>query len=337
MSVTSPGRVRVFRGGVVESTHAFHAVAIQKGSVRLSIGNHRRWTFYRSASKPFQALPLVEDRVLEGLGFDQEELALACGSHSAEGAHLRVARRMLERLGVSEERLACGGHWPFQEAAALRFLQEGRRPGPVDSNCSGKHMGMLALARHHGWPLEGYQKPEHPVQRRMRSLTGHWSGLDPAHLREGIDGCGVVCFAVPLEDMAASFARLADDARRGGAGREVCEAMTRHPFLVAGTDRLCTDLMRAEPEIVAKVGAEGVYGVAVPRLGLGMAIKVEDGGWRAVDAALVHLLDGLGLLSREARGALQPYREPQVTNTRGERVGWIEVSPGAPPSPEERT
>jgi L-asparaginase II len=310
---------------VVESAHRFHAVVVRGGRRIVELGDGDRWTFYRSASKPFQALPLVEDGVLDAFGFGVEELALACASHSGETEHVRLARRMLERMGLTEEALACGGHWPLREAAAIRFLAEGRAPGPLDSNCSGKHAGMLGLARVHGWPLGGYERADHPVQERMRQVTSAWTGVRASDLREGVDGCGVVCFAVPLGTMAESFARLAREARAGGAAREVCGAMMRHPFLVAGTDRLCTDLMTAAPGIVAKVGAEGVYGVSIPEEDMGLAIKVEDGGWRAVDAALVSLLSRLGLLDDGARRGLAGYLEPSILNTRGARVGRLEV------------
>ena len=321
-------RVRVIRGGVLESSHAVHAVVVERERPVLTLGDAGRWTFYRSAAKPFQALPLVEDGVFEALGFGRRELALACGSHSAEPRHLEVATAMRDTLGVSDDDLACGGHWPLQEAAALRFLERGRAPGRLDSNCSGKHLGMLALALHHGWTIAGYHEPSHPVQIRMRRETSRWSGVPDEGLREAVDGCGVVCFAVPLVEMARSFARFAGAARHEGGPGEVCRAMTAHPDLVAGTGRLCTDLMSAAPGIVAKVGAEGVYGALVPEAGLGLAIKVEDGGWRAVDAVLVALLEHLGLLTGEARGALAGYLEPILLNTRGDAVGTLEVDLG---------
>lgn len=323
--MTVPAVVRVVRGEVLESSHRVHIAAVRRGRLAIQVGSTDRWTYYRSASKPFQALPLVEDGVLDAFGFGMEELALACASHSSEARHVALARRMLTAIGIGEEALACGGHWPLLEAAAIRFSKEGRPPGPVDSNCSGKHVGMLSLAKHHGWSLDGYESSDHPVQERMRQVTSQWTGVEASQLREGVDGCGVVCFAVPLETMAGSFARLAEEARAGGAAAAVCDAMMAHPFLVAGTDRLCTDLMAAAPGIVAKVGAEGVYGVSVLEEGLGLAIKVEDGGWRAVDAALMSTLDRLGLLSDSARGALSGYLEPVLRNTRGETVGSLVV------------
>ena len=319
------GTVRVTRGGLVESSHRVHAVVTEGDRPLVTLGDPGRWTFYRSAAKPFQALPLVEDGVLAALGFGSEELALACASHSAEPRHLEVAARMRDALDISDDDLACGPHWPLRDAAALRLLDEGRAPGRLDNNCSGKHLGMIALALHHGWEVAGYQEPAHPVQARMRRETARWSGVDEGRLRTGVDGCGVVCFAVPLLDMARSFARFG---RGGEAAAEVLRAMTAHPYLVAGSGRLCSDLMTAAPDVVAKVGAEGVYGACVPEAGLGIAIKVEDGGWRAVDAVLVALLGHLGLLTPAAREALDAYLRPTLRNTRGEVVGALEVDLG---------
>lgn len=313
------------RGGTTESVHRFHAVAVRRGRIIARVGDPDRLTFYRSASKPFQALPLVEDGVLDHFGFGWRELALACGSHSAETGHVEVVRGMMDRMGFEEEALECGGHWPLKEDAALRFLEMGRPPGRLDSNCSGKHAGMLALARFHGWDARGYVKEDHLVQRRMLRESVRWTGLPAGEISTGVDGCGVVCFAVPLRVMALSFARFASAARAGEGAREVFGAMTTHPFLVAGTGRLCTELMQAMPGIMAKVGAEGVYGVAIPEEELGMAVKVEDGAWRAVEPALVRFMDALGLLDAGAAPVVERFGTPTLRNTRGEVVGQLET------------
>ncbi|HSG46200.1 MAG TPA: asparaginase [Longimicrobiales bacterium] len=318
-------RVEVRRGGAVESVHAVHVAVAGRGGMEAAAGDPGFPTFYRSASKPFQALPLVEDGVLDRFGFGGEELALCCASHNSEAQHLEVASRILDRIGLGGGALECGGHWPLREAVAYRFLEEGRVPGPLESNCSGKHAGMLALAVHHGWPTAGYVRAGHPVQERMSREVSRWTGIPVADLVTGVDGCGVVCFAVPLEVMAGSFARFAQDAARGGAVGRVCDAMLDHPFLVAGTRRLCTDLMATGAGVVAKVGAEGVYGAWHPASGLGIALKVEDGARRAAEPALVAVLEALELLPDRVLEALERYRTPVVKNTRGEVVGEMRV------------
>jgi L-asparaginase II len=286
-------------------------------------------TCYRSAAKPLQALPLVEDGVAEALGLTEEELALCCGSHSSEAGHVETARHILARAGLGEEALACGGHPPLGAREAERMAREGVRPGPIHNNCSGKHAGMLALAVHHGWPTEGYHRPEHPVQRRMLAEVARWTGLAQDEVQTGVDGCGVVCFRAPLDAVARSFARFAAAAWSGRGPAAVVGAMTRHPWMVAGTGRLCTDVMAAaRGAVFAKTGAEGVYAAGVPARGLGIALKVEDGARRAADAALVALLEALELLDAGAVRALEPVHSPALRNTRDEPVGALRVRLG---------
>ncbi|MBT8402485.1 MAG: asparaginase [Gemmatimonadetes bacterium] len=327
-----PGRVEVTRGGWVESAHRIHlVVADASGRVRASVGDADHPATFRSAAKPLQALPLVEDGVLRHFGLDSRALALACASHNSEPRHAQVARGMLDRIGLDETALACGGHTPLRPEEAVRIAGEGRRPGPLESNCSGKHAGMLALASYHGWSLEGYHRAGHPVQRRMRTEVARWTETSPDALDTAVDGCGVVCFRVPLRAMASAYARFGAAAAAGDAPAAVVSAMTGHPGLVAGRGRLDTAAMRAGGgRLVVKVGAEGVYAVAVPERGLGLALKVEDGAWRAADAALVAALDRLGWPGTAASpgGApesdpLAPFRTAEVRNTRGEAVGYV--------------
>jgi L-asparaginase II len=180
---------------------------------------------------------------------------------------------------------------------------------------------MLALARAHGWPAAGYNAPDHPVQRRCREEVARWSGVPVQGMAEGTDGCGVVSFCLPLEAMAAAFARFGSSDEP--AAKRVREAMLAHPDLVAGQHRLCTAVMQAYPgEIVAKVGADGVYGAALPGRGLGLALKVEDGDNRAAMVALVATLAQLGL-SPDPRERLERFSAFPVLNTRGEPVGTI--------------
>lgn len=323
-----PGEVVVRRGGWVESRHRVHAVVVDAGGgIRARTGDPAFPTFFRSAAKPFQALPLVTDGAARALGLDDEDLALCCASHNSEVRHVSGARRILGRAGVTEEALACGGHPPLRSEEGRRLAAEGRRPGPVESNCSGKHAGMLALAAHRGWALDGYVEADHPVQRRMAEEVARWTELPVDALDTGVDGCGVVCFRVPLDRMARAYARLAAAARDGVEGpREVVAAMTAHPGLVGGLGRLDTAVMEATSGVVfAKVGAEGVYAAGCPAEGWGAALKVEDGAWRAADVALVRLLDALGATDPGRDDPVAPFRKPALRNTRNETVGVVEA------------
>jgi L-asparaginase II len=206
----------------------------------------------------------------------------------------------------------------------------------VFSNCSGKHTGMLALARHHGWPIEDYTRPDHPVQQRCLTEVSRWTGVPTSHIGVAVDGCGVPCYALPLRSMALGYARLGN-AERGARNAEpppelpfrvprsafrVVEAMLRHPELIAGEGRACTDLMRAHPgRVIAKTGAEGVYSALLVREGWGVALKVEDGHTAAAELAVTAVLSRLGLRPQPAHLESRP-----VINTRGETVGSLRVS-----------
>lgn len=318
--------VEVRRGAIVESRHAVSVAVVDgAGALRASAGDAELLTFARSAIKPIQAVPLIEDGVVERFGFAPTELALACASHSGEPRHVDLAFAMLRKIGLDEHALACGAHAPMHEPSARALREAGRAPTRIHNNCSGKHAGMLALARAHNWPIAGYHDADHPVQHRMLHEMVRWSEMPPEDIALGTDGCGIVTFALPLASLARAFGGLAAAARRGDAGPAgIVRAMTLFPEYVAGTDRLCTELMRtAAGRIFAKVGAEGVYCAGIPGAELGIAVKVEDGARRAAEPALLAVLHALGLLSDDEIAALARFAEPVLRNTRGERVGEL--------------
>ena len=195
---------------------------------------------------------------------------------------------------------------------------------PIHNNCSGKHAGMLALAVGMGWDPVDYHLPGHPVQDRMLREILRWTGLGETEVATGVDGCGVVCFAVPLFQIAKSFARFSVAAADNEGPAEIVRAMTTHPFMVGGTGRACTQVIEAAAgKAFVKLGAEGTYIGGIPASGLGFAIKVEDGGRRAVEVALVKVLEELGVLTEAAVTAISHHGNPIVYNTRGEAVGEI--------------
>ena len=202
--------VELIRGNIVESRHRVHvAVVNAAGHCVAGAGDPDLVTFMRSAAKPFQALPLVEDGVVERFGLTSEDLALACASHSSEPEQVERVRAFLARVGAGEDQLLCRPHTPLSEHVARDYVARGTTLGPVHSNCSGKHTGMLALARHHGWLTEGYTRPDHPVQRRCLAEVSRWTGVPEAKIGVGTDGCGVVTFAVSVRAMAGAYVRLA--------------------------------------------------------------------------------------------------------------------------------
>jgi L-asparaginase II len=318
--------VEVWRGDIVESQHHVHiAVVDGQGRLRAHAGNSAFVTFARSAIKPMQAAPIIADGAAERFGFSDAEIALCCASHSGELRHVTGVQAMLRKVGAAEEALACGPHTPIGQEAARELSEKRAQPTRVHNNCSGKHTGMLALAAVNGWPRAGYQNGEHPVQQRMQREVAEWAEMSRDDMATAVDGCGVITFALPLERLARAFARFAAAARRGeDAPTKVVHAMVRNPEYVAGTGRLCTELMRvARGRIFAKVGAEGVYCAGIPGAELGIALKVEDGATRASEPALIATLKALAILEEDEVADLARFAEPDITNTRAERVGLL--------------
>ncbi len=321
-------RVEQVRGGVVEAWHDVHvAVVDATGRLVARAGDPLLLTFWRSAAKPFQALPLVADGVMERFGVTSEELALACASHSSEPGQVSRVREFLAKIGCSERDLLCGPHTPLSDRVAKDYQTRGVRLTAVYSNCSGKHAGMLALARHHGWPTDSYTRLEHLVQQRCLAEVSRWTEVPIAQIGTAVDGYGVVCFAVPLRNMAGAYARLAlgtAASRILHPASRIVEAMLKHPGLIAGEGRPCTDIMRAHPgRVIAKVGAEGVYCALLIQEGLGVALKVADGHGLASALAMAAVLEALGLRPRTASLVARPN-----VNTRGETVGELRVNGG---------
>lgn len=318
--------VEVVRDTLVESRHRVHVAVVDADRrLRAYAGDPELVTYFRSAAKPFQALPVVDDGAADRFGLTEAEMAVVCGSHAGSRTHVRAVESILRKIGADAEALACGPHAPFDRGTRRELEEAQLEPVRIHNNCSGKHAGMLALARVRGWDSDGYEQAEHPVQGRVLSEVSRWAEVPAEAIGYGVDGCGVTCFALPLFNMALAFASLSAAARRGEEGpSRVIDAMTGHPEMVAGRGRLCTEIMRrTEGRLFAKIGAEGVYCVGVPGAELGIALKVEDGSTRAVGPAVLGVLGELDLISEDDLGALHSLAYPELHNTRGEVVGQI--------------
>lgn len=293
----------------------------------MSVGDPGLVAYLRSCAKPLQALPLVEEGVGERFGFTDEDLAVCCASHSGEPEHLERVRSILSRIDAGEEALECGIRPPLRAESAQAVLRGGGRFGRLHNNCSGKHAGMLALARHKGWPTQGYSEADHPVQRRMAAEMARWAGVGDEEMVTATDGCGVVTFALTLERMARMFAGVAAAAADGAVGpARIVRAMTGHPFLVAGTGRLDTEVMGvAGDRLFVKSGAEGMICAGLPSRGLGIALKVEDGSDRAAGPAFLTLLRELDVLDPGEVDGLLDGPRTLVTDTRDRPVGRLVV------------
>jgi L-asparaginase II len=333
--MTNPVLVHVTRGGIVESRHrgAF-AVADAGGGLAAALGDIAAPIFPRSAIKAFQALPMVE-RAADRFGFTDAEIALACASHSGEPEHVRTARAMLAKLGLSESDLECGAHWPYDGDAQRGLAAAGEQPGAIHNNCSGKHAGMLALALALGAETKGYTDVSHPVQRTIAAALRDLCGIDPDAQPCGTDGCSVPTWAMPLDAWAHGFARFASGAglppERQRAARRIMAAVRGHPFMVAGSDRFCTNLMQSVPRAFVKTGAEGVFCGAVPHAGFGLAVKCDDGSGRAAEAIMAALLAHLPVWTPEEEARLRSFATVPLTNRAGLEVGELRALESAFP------
>jgi len=340
--MSAPVLIEVTRGSMVESRHrGFIAAVDATGGIVASLGDLRTPAWFRSAAKPFQTIPIIASGAAAHYGLSPRELAVITGSHSGENIHLETVLSILNKIAVGESALKCGAHMPFDEASAKQLRDENRQPSALHNNCSGKHAGMLAFAKHIGEPAEDYIDPDHPIQRRIRTTLARFAGEPVDEIKIAVDGCSAPVFGLSLEAMARSYARLAG-ARHAevepelvAAAEAVVNAMIEYPEMVGGTrDRLDTDLMLAAKSpltarIISKVGAEGVQLLGVkpneryPK-GLGVAIKVEDGDIRrARDPVVIETLRQLELLNDDQLEKLARYARSTVFNHRKIDVGAV--------------
>jgi L-asparaginase II len=321
--MSNPVLVEVTRGSLVESFHrGAAAVSDARGRLVAAIGDVERPIFPRSALKPVQAMVLVESGAADAFQLSEQELALACASHSGEPIHTSRVLAWLDRIGCAVVELACGPQRPGHEATATKMIKEGVKWTELHNNCSGKHTGFMTVARHLGAPVSGYQLHDHPVQRAVEATLKEMAGLR-GDLPWGVDGCTVPNFAVPLAALARAMAQFADTAAlvsgRANACGRILRAMTTYPELVAGTGRACTAIMQETPNLAVKTGAEGVYIAILPALGYGVAVKMDDGATRAAETAIASLLIALGAAPRD--GAAGGLARATVLNTRSVAVG----------------
>ena len=327
---------KAMRGETVESIHRGHLIIVDgEGKTVAQIGNPETITFWRSSAKPFQAMPFILSGAAERYGISEQEIALACGSHTGEDFHVETARKMLEKANFNESDLRCGAHLPFDEKTAAAMIKSGEKPTQLHNNCSGKHAAMLALAKHAGADVQSYESLENPIQQKILETISAFTEVPEKEIKIGIDGCALPNFAVPISAMARAFAKLifppeSFDGELFRACRRIVTAMTNFPEMIGGTRRLDTLLMQAAPgKIISKVGAEGVYLAGVLpsekwKTGLGIAFKIEDGDdQRARAVAAIELLRQIGILDESNDRKLREYSPIIIKNRRGDAVGKI--------------
>ena len=321
--------VEVLRDGTVESRHFGAAVVCDfKGNVVESWGNIERLIFPRSALKPMLAIHLIESGASERYSLSDEELSLACSSHQGELIHQNLVESWLDRLGLTEEHLACGPVLPEDTESAHKLLASGQKGCRLHHNCSGKHTGFLTTALHLNLSLDDYHLLEHPLQQLSLDILSDLAGVDLRQYPIAIDGCGLPAPTMPLIQLGRAMARFANphdlsDARAQAIYR-LHEAITNEPLYIAGHGTVVTELNDVtKGAVLAKTGAEGIVTASLPDQGLGIALKIADGSERARSVALLAILDHLNVLSDEEKNQLESHITPKVVNSRGFTVGEI--------------
>ena len=335
----NPVLAEALRGGILESAHrGAVAVVDADGALHSAWGDIARPIFPRSAVKVLQALPLVESGAAERYGRSDEELALACASHGGEAQHTATAASMLAKAGVDVAALECGTHWPYFDGAIKALAAAGGQPTALNNNCSGKHAGFVCLGclmageKDRRAFLTGYVQPGHPVMREVTAALQVTTGYDLAQAPVGTDGCSIPTYAIPLRHLAHAFARVGTGTglRPGhaAAALRLRQAVARAPQMVAGTGRFDSRVMQRFGErVFCKVGAEGVYCAALPTLGLGVAVKMDDGNTaRACEVVMAALLARLLPLQGDEAAFVQGLADVPLVNWNGIEVGRLRAS-----------
>ncbi|UTV98971.1 asparaginase [Marinomonas rhizomae] len=321
--------VHVTRGGIVESEHSIKAVIVSStGTIVESWGDVDALVYPRSAIKAMQALAFIEMGGAERFGFSNDEISICCASHNGEPEHVATVQSMLDKLASSEADFECGCHWPMRAEAGYVLAGEGKEPNQLHNNCSGKHAGMLGLAKLLGVSSEGYIGIDHPVQQKIAGTMADMCEYDYSTAPWSPDGCSAPTWAMPLTNLALAFAKFASpdslSTERQKACKTLYDAVVEYPFMVAGTARYCTDMMRIlQKRVFLKVGAEGVYVAAIPELKLAIALKCEDGAVRAAESVMTALLDHVGITTFVADNIMQKYRSVTLKNWEKRTTGTI--------------
>lgn len=319
---SEPVRVVVSRGHD-ESEHLIDVAVVREDEVVAHFGDPDRDVIPRSAIKPIQVLPLVRTGAAEAYDLSDEEIALAAASHSSEPRHIERVDAWLDRIGLDRSALECGASRPFTLHVADEMLRAGEPFTPIHNCCSGKHVGFLTIARHLGVDPTGYIERDHPVQQLVTEVEEEFTGIDLGTSSNGIDGCGIPTFALPLHSLARAMARLVSPEHLGSstvaASHRVVRALAANPYWMSGTDRRELQLASAAKEqLITKTGAEGMFTGALPERGIGVALKVRDGATRASELAIAAVLEHLGAIP-------SGHAVSDVVNAAGTVVGTMQV------------
>jgi len=330
----NPVLVEVYRDRVLESFHrGVVCVVDANGKVIYSEGDIQQMCYPRSAMKLLQVLPLLMHGGMEKLGLTLEEIAVMCGSHNAEPEHLRVVNSILGKIGLDKESLRCGPQYPSSKKDANALIKADEKPHHIHNNCSGKHAGMLAMCRLMDWPVENYIDPQHPLQQMILDVCAEVYEYPKEQMVTALDGCSAPIFSVPVYNQAVGFKNLVNPETFAPVMQQAChtiiEAVSKYPFMVAGSKRYCTDMMQiTAPYIIGKTGAEGVFCMAFTKEKIGVCIKIDDGKMLPQYNVAQALVEASGIFEAEKLAPLHHYMEEPIANFNKFTTGKIKVRDG---------
>lgn len=330
----NPILVEIYRNNVLESFHrGVVCVVDAEGKVIHSEGDVHQLCYPRSAMKFLQVIPLIEHGGVERFNFTLEEIAVMCGSHSAQPEHLAIVNSILSKIGLDKSALHCGPQYPTSKKDTDELIRRGEKPHDIHNNCSGKHAGMLAMCVLKGWDTKDYINPQHPLQQLILETCSEFYEYPKEKMITALDGCSAPIFSVPVYNQAVGYKNLtATDKfsdRRKAACAMVLEAVSKHPLMVAGTKRYCTEMMQiTAPQIVGKTGAEGIFCLALPQKKMGVCIKIDDGKMSPQYAVAQAFVEATGLFSKEQMQPLHHYMQEPVLNWNKFVTGEVRVREG---------
>lgn len=318
--------VEEYRGGLLENVH-YGAVSVvdETGKVLYHAGDPEHVTFLRSAAKPFQAIPVMKRRIDEIYGLSGEEAALFAASHRGEAFHIDALESILRKTNIREDELHCCPNYPLNEDAKAQRLRGNEEKRRIFHNCSGKHAGLIALSKHMGWDPETYYRPEHPVQQEIVDAIAYFADVPKERIGMGIDGCGLPIFAMPLKSIALSYLKLAcpdliQDKETRHAAERIAKLMNENPNMIADTKFVCSTLLK-DPNLTAKGGAKGVYGIGLRKERIGISLKVSDGSEQVWPSIIASILESLGYSNQNTIDSLYELVPNQIINDNGLVVG----------------
>lgn len=315
-----------YREGVLECVHYGALVAVNRHGEIIFQKGEADWTcFYRSASKPIQALPVLVRGLHTKYGLTQEEAAIFSGSHWGDEEHVRVLESILEKTGLREEQMIMLPTYPVRPSNKDALLRKNMPPRKLYHNCSGKHLGLMLLARELGDRTEDYWRTDSRAQRVVRDMISLVSGTRVEDVRVGVDGCGVPVFAVPFRNIARSYLNLVTphnipDDRVAQAAQENLDRLHAFPRMIAGKDLICS-ILTANPDMLGKSGALGVYAIGIRSLGIGVVSKISDGSHAEFEATVVETLRHFGVAKETVRAIEQKYTN-DIVNDNNQLVGF---------------